>query len=58
MNLNRDRRSQDRPRITCWEIIDVELAHVFWAATAGTRDDYKNAIEMIGHRAIVKEVKS
>lgn len=52
-----ERRAKDRPRVTCWEIIDVELAAVFWAATAETRDDYKKAVEMMGHRAIVKEVK-
>ena len=51
-----DRRGYQRPKVTCWEIIDVELAAVFWAATSESRDDYKNAIELVGHRALVREV--
>lgn len=39
-----------------WEVIDVELAHVFQCDTAEGRDAFQNAIELVGHRAIVKEV--
>lgn len=53
-----ERRKRDRPKVTCWEIVDVELAAIYWAATASMRDDYKNAIELAGHRAIVRDISA
>ena len=40
-----------------YEVVDVETADVFHAYTPAERDDYKDAIELVNHRAIVKEVK-
>lgn len=40
-----------------WEVIDVEVGHVFHAETIEGRDAFHNALELLGHRAIVKEVR-
>jgi hypothetical protein len=50
------RKHVSRP--TGWEIIDVELAHVFFTDDQSMIDDYKTSIENQGHRAIVHEIKS
>lgn len=43
---------------TQWEVVDVELAHVFVCETKESRDAFMNAIELMGHRSIVNEVQS
>ena len=40
-----------------WEVIDVELAHVFICETPDARDAQLNAVELMGHRAIIKEIQ-
>lgn len=42
---------------TMFEVIDVECAFVFYAETAASRDAFKDAVELVGHRCIVREVK-
>lgn len=48
-----ERRRKSRTR--SWEVIDVELAQAFHATSTTDRDDWKKAIEMQGHRVIIKE---
>ena len=43
---------------TVYEIVDVDEAYAFFTTDAGQRDDYKAAIELVGHRCIIKESKS
>ena len=40
-----------------WEVIDVELGHVFYCDTEVMRDDSEALIKDMGHRVIVKEIK-
>lgn len=39
-----------------WDVIDVDLAHVFQAETIAGRDAFVSAIELMGHRVFVKEI--
>jgi hypothetical protein len=39
-----------------WEVIDIELAHVFVVDKKELVKDYQQAIEEMGHRALIKEV--
>ena len=39
-----------------YEVIDVELGHVFVCDTRDQRDATLNAVELLGHRVIVREV--
>ena len=41
-----------------WEVVDVDEPHVFLCETKEGRDAFVNAIELMGHRANVKEVIS
>ena len=44
-------------RRSLWEIVDVEMAHVFHTDDKKMVADYVQAIETLGHRSIVHEVK-
>ena len=50
-----ERRKKERA--VKWEVVDVELAHVFLCETKDGRDAFVNAVELMGHRAIVKEIQ-
>ena len=41
-----------------YEVVDVELAHVYYVDSTEARDAAHNTIELMGHRAIVREVKA
>ena len=53
--MNYERRTKPRP--TLYEILDVELAHVFHCETRDAAEAFLNAIELIGHRGLLKEIK-
>lgn len=45
--------------VRSWEVVDAELAWVAYIGPdANEADSWKAAIEMQGHRAIVKEIKT
>lgn len=44
------------PKTKQWEVVDVELGQVFHCDTQDGRDAFQNAIELIGHRVLVREV--
>ena len=39
-----------------WEVVDVELAHIFTCENLEEAEVCRASVELIGHRAIVKEV--
>jgi hypothetical protein len=45
-----------KPRGKFWEVVDVEIAFVFYAETKEVAELYRKAVELVGHRSIVKEV--
>lgn len=51
------RRWTSEPEKKQWEVVDVDSATVFIAASEESRDAFIDAIELVGHRVIVKELK-
>ena len=40
-----------------YEVIDVEMGNVFHCSTPEGRDAYKQTIELLGRRALVREIR-
>lgn len=39
-----------------WEIVDVNEAHVYHASSVEERDAFMNAVDLMNHRVMVREV--
>jgi hypothetical protein len=46
-----------KSNLKLFEVVDVELAHIFYTDTETAAQDAKVAIELVGHRAIIKEIE-
>jgi len=57
MNYPFEKRRRPRADTPAWEVIDVDLAYPFFATTREGRDSFQHAIELLGHRCLVKEIK-
>ena len=47
---------RNKARKLAWEVVDVDLAEVYHAANPEERDAFREAVELVNHRVIVKEV--
>jgi len=48
---------EQREKLSYWEVIDVNEAHAFYCETAADVARTLEAVRLVGHQAIVKEVK-